>query len=121
MLTLAPCPTSPNCVSTQADPSDEVHYMPAIEFQGKIEEAKARLHRIINELPRTTLLEERTDYLHVEFRSLVFRFVDDVEFYIDETENLIHFRSASRLGYSDLGVNRKRMQRITDMFNRMFN
>jgi len=51
-------------------------------------------------------------YLHVEFRSTLFRFVDDVEFVIDEPQGLIHIRSASRVGYSDLGANRKRMEKI---------
>lgn len=115
-LKLAPCPDSPNCVSTMADTNDDVHYMPPIPFTQSAVEAKSRLLTIIRDLPRTTVVEEGTNYLHVEVRSLIFRFVDDVKFIIDEEERVIHFRSAARLGYSDLGVNRKRMQTITEKF-----
>jgi uncharacterized protein (DUF1499 family) len=62
-------------------------------------------------MKRTTLVRETPDYLHVEFRTLL-GFVDDVEFYLDESQNVIHLRSASRIGYWDLGVNRKRMESI---------
>jgi len=85
-------------------------------FEGSTADAKAKLLQIINELPRTTVVEDRADYLHVEFRSLIFRFVDDVEFSIDGANHVVHFRSAARLGYSDLGVNRKRMQTIHKKF-----
>jgi uncharacterized protein (DUF1499 family) len=61
-------------------------------------------------MPRSRLVSSRDGYLHAEFRSRLLGFVDDVEFSIDEAEQLIHFRSASRVGYSDLGVNRKRME-----------
>ena len=116
MNSLAPCPDSPNCVSSQANPKDETHYMPPMAFEGSTADAKAKLLQIINELPRTTVVEDRADYLHVEFRSLIFRFVDDVEFSIDGANHVVHFRSAARLGYSDLGVNRKRMQTIHEKF-----
>ncbi len=114
--TFAPCPDSPNCVSSQAEPTDEIHYMPAWPYRGSVTDAKAQLLTIVNAQPRTTVVAERDTYLHVEFRSLLFRFVDDVEFYIDERANLIHFRSASRLGHSDMGVNRKRMETIRASF-----
>ncbi len=114
--TFAPCPDSPNCVSSQADPSDDVHYMAALPYSGSAVDAKEKLWAIVKALPRTTIVTEQERYLHVEFRSRIFRFVDDVEFYIDEETNLIHFRSASRLGYSDMGVNRKRMENIRDQF-----
>jgi len=114
--TFAPCPDSPNCISSQADPSDDGHYMAPWSYTGSPAEAKEKLLAIINEQPRTTMVTDQEAYLHVEFRSLVFRFVDDVEFAIDERANLIHFRSASRLGYSDMGVNRKRLERIREQF-----
>lgn len=63
-------------------------------------------------LPRTRLVDEDDSYLHYEFTTLLLRFVDDVEFLFDETTKTIHFRSASRTGYSDLGVNRKRMEQV---------
>ena len=64
------------------------------------------------DLPRAKLVEEDEDYLHYEFTSLLLRFVDDVEFVFDDATRTIHFRSASRTGYSDLGVNRRRMEEI---------
>lgn len=112
----APCPESPNCISSQADPTDETHYMAPLPYTGTVAATKQKLLALIEALPRTTIVEERDNYLHVEFRSLIFRFVDDVEFYIDEAAGVVHFRSASRLGYSDMGVNRKRMTEITEKF-----
>jgi uncharacterized protein (DUF1499 family) len=73
-------------------------------------EAKELLKALIASLPRTRLIEEDGEYLHYEFTS--FRFVDDVEFVFDEGSKTIHFRSASRVGYGDLGVNRRRMENI---------
>ena len=66
-------------------------------------------------MPRTQLLTNTDKFLHVEFTSKVFRFVDDVEFYFDEL-GVIHFRSASRVGYSDMGVNKSRMEEIGRLF-----
>lgn len=71
---------------------------------------------IVRAMPRTTVVTEEDLYLHVEFRSRVFGFVDDVEFGFDDGDALIHFRSASRTGYSDLGVNRKRMTAISEAY-----
>ncbi len=67
---------------------------------------------MIGSLPRTRLVEEDESYLHYEFTSLLLRFVDDVEFLFDDETKTIHFRSASRTGYSDLGVNRRRMEQV---------
>ena len=63
-------------------------------------------------MPRAKLIEEDDSYLHFEFTSLLLRFVDDVEFLFDEESKTIHFRSASRVGYGDFGVNRRRMEEI---------
>jgi len=109
---LAPCPDSPNCVSTQAD--DVVHRIEPLTFQGSAADAIQRLKSIIARQPRMKIVAESGNYLHVEATSLLFRFVDDVEFYVDETAGVIHFRSASRVGYSDLGANRARMEKLRD-------
>ena len=111
---LAPCPSSPNCVSTQAD--DPEHRIDVIPFTGSPTDALAKLKRAIATLPRAASVTETGDYLHVECTSLIFRFVDDVEFWIDESNHVIHFRSASRVGRGDLGVNRKRMEAIRQAF-----
>jgi len=105
---LAPCPNSPNCVSTQA--ADAKHAIAPLTYTSTQAEALRRLIEIIHSLPRTRVVSDTADYLHVTFTSALFRFVDDVEFYFDDARKTIHFRSASRLGYSDLGVNRKRME-----------
>jgi len=109
-----PCPKSPNCVSTQSNV--EKHRMHPIKYSASLEEAKSKILKIINTFKRFRIKNETNNYIHVEFRTAFFRFIDDVEFYFDDLEKLIHFRSAARLGYSDLGVNKKRMERITKLF-----
>ncbi|MEZ4865516.1 MAG: DUF1499 domain-containing protein [Caldilineaceae bacterium] len=111
---LAPCPDSPNCVSTQSDPADQTHYIAPIAYTGSLAAAREQLLAIIADLPRTKVILTKENYLHTEFRSRIFRFVDDVEFYFDDEAKVIHFRSASRVGYGDLGVNRKRMEEIRE-------
>lgn len=108
----APCPASPNCVSTQAPEADKLHAIQPIAYQGSLAAAHQRLLTILQAMPRTTLITIEPTYIYAEFRSRLLSFVDDVEFYLDETQHLIHFRSASRLGRGDLGVNRKRMEEI---------
>lgn len=107
---LAPCPSSPNCVSTKVQ--DQEHQIVPFHYQMSKAEAKQALKEIVRSLPRTRLVEENETYLHYEFTSLLLRFVDDVEFVFDDGTKTIHFRSASRTGYSDLGVNRRRMEEI---------
>lgn len=110
---LAKCPPSPNCVSTQAE--DESKRMPAIPFEGTAAQAVEKIKTAIaTHFSRAKLVSEDDHYLHYEFTSLIFRFVDDVEFLVDDDRGEIHFRSASRVGHSDLGANRKRMQKISD-------
>ena len=110
----APCPSSPNCVSTQA--TDEKHAIDPIPYSGTKTEVKKRLLTIIHSLPRARMVVDREDYLQVEFTSRLLRFIDDTEFHLGIEDARIHFRSASRLGYSDLGVNRKRMENIRSRF-----
>lgn len=113
MRHLAPCPASPNCVSTQAQ--DEGHAIAPFRYGKSKAEAKEALKAVIRSLPRTKLVEEEESYLHYEFTSLLLRFVDDVEFMFDDEVKTIQFRSASRTGHSDLGVNRKRMEEIRSL------
>jgi uncharacterized protein (DUF1499 family) len=109
---LAPCPDSPNCVSTQAAPDDSYHRMEPIPFTGSPADAQAKILAAIESMPRNTMITTEPTYIHAEFRSALWRFVDDVEFLIDADTRLIHFRSASRLGYGDMGANRKRMNEL---------
>ena len=92
--------------------------MTPIQYQGSIEDARKRLLGIVRALPRVTVVEDTGNYLKVEVRSALFSFVDDVEFEFDDAAKVIHFRSASRLGYYDLGVNRRRMETIIREFLR---
>lgn len=107
---LAPCPLSPNCVSTQA--TDESHRMDPILLTEPPDIAIGRIKKAVASLPRMKVVTETPDYLQVEATSRLFRFVDDVEFFVDSGTGLIHFRSASRVGHSDLGANRRRMEEI---------
>ena len=111
---LHPCPKSPNCVSTQA--IDDKQKMEPINYPGSLEEAKTKIISIINSLKRSKIITNEENYIHIEFRTATFRFVDDVEFLFDDKEKVIHFRSRARMGYSDMGVNRKRMEEITNLF-----
>ena len=113
---MAPCPNSPNCVSTLADPSNTVHFSEPLTYDGSMMDAKARLLAVVNAMPRTKIVEDDGDYVRVEYRSLIFRFVDDVEFQFDDATKTVQFRSAARLGYGDMGVNRKRMDEIKASF-----
>ncbi len=104
------CPASPNCVSSQA--TDDGHAIAPFRYRKSRAEAKEALKAIVQAMPRTKLVEENESYLHYEFTSLLLRFVDDVEFLFDDESKTVHFRSASRTGYGDFGVNRKRMEEI---------
>jgi uncharacterized protein (DUF1499 family) len=110
----APCPGSPNCVSTQA--TDREHRIEPIPFAEPTDRVIARLKSAMAAVPRLRVVTEKDDYIHAEATSLIFRFVDDVEFFVEPAAKLIHFRSASRVGHSDLGVNRGRMEQIRRAF-----
>lgn len=109
-----PCPSSPNCVSSQA--VDEKHRIAPLIFKGEPDQAFSRLKQTLVSRSDTTVIETTTDYLRTEFRTRV-GFVDDGEFLIDRSRSLIHVRSASRLGYSDLGKNRSRIEEIRQQFD----
>jgi len=107
---LPPCPSSPNCVSSQAkDPAQQVDPIPYRVSQA---EALSVLINTIQHQPRTHIVTKTHNYLHAEFTSLIFRFVDDVECVIDESTKAIQIRSASRVGYWDFGVNRRRVENL---------
>jgi len=103
---LPPCRRSPNCVSSQADPIDKEHYIAPIEFRGSMQSLRAALA----ELPLATVVTAEGDYLYAEFRTPILRFVDDVEFL--KAGDLLHVRSASRLGRRDFKANRNRVEQL---------
>jgi len=111
-----PCPDSPNCVCSQYP--DQSHRIEPLVYKGSADEARKRLLDVIQGMKRAKVVTDGARYLHVEFTSAVFRFVDDAEFFIDDTQKVIHMRSAARLGHYDFEVNRKRMETIRQMFNK---
>ena len=126
---LTQCPSTPNCVSSQA--KNDKHYIEPLIVKGTAAEVKKRLLNVLNQQPGVEIIVDDVNYVRATFTSKLFRFVDDTEFYFpsitlkeitspDKTpkEIVIHMRSASRVGYSDLGANRKRLERIrSELFN----
>ena len=108
--TLKPCPSSPNCVSTQSTQPKKKR--DPIPFTGSAEETKEKLKRVVGDMSRTQLVEEDGNYLHYTFKTWPIPYIDDVEFIVDPNERVIHYRSASRVGHSDLGVNSRRMAKV---------
>jgi len=114
---LLPCPKSPNCVLSQA--SDPKHQIQPIHYSTSVETAKERLNQVILSISDARIITQNEVYWHVEFTTRWLRFIDDVEFYFPESKPLIHLRSASRSGYWDLGVNRKRVEEIRSRFEEL--
>lgn len=114
---LSECPETPNCVCSQSECA--THSIPPISFSGSTDHAWQRIRQAILSQPRTTVLVDDGSYLHAEVKSAIFRFVDDVEVHIDEDQHIIHIRSTSRVGFSDLGVNRKRVEAIRAAFDKL--
>jgi uncharacterized protein (DUF1499 family) len=111
---LRACPNSPNCVSSESDsPSSRIE---PLTFQGQPEKAWSDLKETVRELGGE-IQEEHGGYFWATFTSRVFRFVDDVEFRMVSTDGIVHVRSGSRVGYSDLGVNRRRVEKLRALFN----
>ena len=112
-------PESPNCVSSYVSPTDdEVHGATPIARGARSPEAARGLIRdILKDRKRTEIVTDIPGYLHAVEYSAFWRFPDDIEFWFPENQALIHFRSAARLGQSDLGVNRKRMNEITALYS----
>ena len=104
---LAACKSSPNCVSSQANPADREHYIAPFHAGG---EPMAAVRKAVESLPRTKIIRQDKNYLYAEFRSKLLGYVDDVEFFFDG--NAVHVRSCSRLGRRDFGVNRKRVEAL---------
>ena len=109
---LAICPSTPNCVNSQALASDTEHAIEPIRIGGERSQRMADLKLVIRSMPRSIIIKETNNYLYVESTSKLMGFVDDVEFYFDDNGKFIQVRSASRLGESDLGVNRQRIEEI---------
>jgi uncharacterized protein (DUF1499 family) len=114
---LAPCPGTPNCVNSQSQ--EATHKIEPLTYKSTPQEAIADLKKVIQSLPKTKIITETEKYLYAEFTSKLMGFVDDVEFLIDDNAKVIHVRSASRLGKSDLGVNRQRIETLRAKLNEL--
>ncbi len=112
---LAGCPDSPNCVSTAA--TDESHRIESLRFESDSVAAMVKLRQVIEQMPRTRIVDATDHYLHAEATSQLWGYIDDLEVWIDEAGGKIHLRSASRTGYSDLGVNRGRIEALVEGFS----
>ncbi|WP_041970193.1 DUF1499 domain-containing protein [Geobacter sp. OR-1] len=109
---LPPCLSSPNCVSSQAKDS---HFIAPLAFTGQPEAAIARLKDILGQRADATIIAADSATIRVEFRTFL-GFVDDGLFVLDGPNSLIHWRSAARTGYWDLGKNRRRLEEIRQQF-----
>ena len=116
MSRLKPCPESPNCVCSHTPSSRRQHAIAPLTITGDVDTAMARLARVVSSLPRSRVHKQEEGYLWVVCTTALLRFRDDVEFELDRDAAVIHVRSASRLGYSDLGVNRRRVETIRERF-----
>lgn len=107
---LTPCPSTPNCVVSQGD--DAGHHIEPLVYESDRNTARENLIKVLSVVPRTVIVEQNENYIRAQSTSRIFHFVDDVEFYLPPDEQVIHVRSASRVGESDLGVNRRRIEQI---------
>lgn len=114
---LKACPNSPNCVSTQSDENDKLHYIAPLTFDASVDAVQAALLDIVQAMPRSTLITNEANYLHFELRSALMGYVDDLEIYIDADNSVVHMRSAARLGQGDLGANRNYLKSVQEKFN----
>ncbi len=110
---LAPPKRTPNNVNSQIDKNaDAEHYIEPLRFTGDARREWAALRQVIDGMPRVKVVKSEPNYLYAEFTSKLMGYVDDTEFYLDEKAGVIQVRSASRLGRSDFGVNRGRIEAI---------
>lgn len=118
---LRPCPDRPNCVCSQQvreqGIASDPHHIHPLTFEGSASAAWKRLQAVIAARDDATVRTLQGRYLHVEFRSRWMGFVDDLECLLDAEQSVIHLRSAARLGYSDFGVNRARLEDLREAFD----
>jgi len=112
--TLALCENKPNCVCSLDNRPN--HMISPLDWTGSEALGIAKTEELVNSFPRTRVISKSGNYLHAEFATPLFGYVDDVEFLVDVKAKKIHLRSASRLGYSDLGANRSRVEKLKSLF-----
>lgn len=107
---LSPCPSSPNCVISQE--GDASHAIAPIVYHTDLDTARETVLKVLSVVPRSKIIEQTDNYIYFQSSSAIMGFIDDGEFYFPPDEKIIHVRSASRIGDSDLGVNRRRIEQI---------
>jgi uncharacterized protein (DUF1499 family) len=112
---LMPCPSTPNCVSTQASPEDLDHYAEPVVYTGDRMKTQLSIESFMLNKGNTHLVSSALGYVHFEVKSPLVGYIDDVEFYLPAADSVVHIRSASRVGYSDFGVNRERVRQIQSL------
>jgi uncharacterized protein (DUF1499 family) len=116
---LEPCPHKPNCVSSLSD--DVAHAVAPLRYRGDWRVVKHTLVELIENTPRAEILENNDQYVHAIFKTKFLGFIDDVEFVFNDIENIIHIRSASRVGYYDFGANRRRVESLRETLEAAIN
>lgn len=111
--TLASLPRSPNAVSSQTNQKDK--YVEPLYIDRSVKESQEKITKILTEIGCHIVTKSET-YIHATSTSDIFHFRDDLEFFFDQNQQRVHFRSASRVGYSDLGVNRDRYMKIKKLY-----
>ena len=111
---LAPCPSSPNCVSSDTDPSDTGHAIPPFSLATDAASAWQAAREAVAAMPRTKIQTESEGYLHAECTSRLMGYVDDLELHLRAADGVIAVRSASRVGHGDMGVNRARVEALRE-------
>jgi uncharacterized protein (DUF1499 family) len=112
---LMPCPSSPNCVSTQASVEDVEHYAEPVVYTGNRMKTQLSIESFMLGKGNVHLVSSTLGYVHFEVKSPLVGYIDDVEFYLPAADSVVHIRSASRVGYSDFGVNRERVRQIQSL------
>ena len=112
----SPCSASPNCVSSEAQ--EGKHFVAPLRYDGDRLAARRKMIDLLKSQKRVTITDMQADYIRAEFRSLVFRFVDIVEFYFPQEDRIVHVKSASQSGYYDFGVNRRRIEHLRKFFDK---
>lgn len=110
----SPMPSSPNAVSSHTDLEDKKVQPLAFE---SIDDAKKNVKRVLAQMPNNTIHTDTIEYMHIVFTTETMKYHDDVELFFDTTANLIHYRSQSRVGYSDKGLNRDRYNQFSTLYS----
>ncbi len=117
--TLAPCPESPNCITSYIHNNDRGHYMEPIKFSMLTATAKKKVLNYLENTSNIKVIKKSDSYIYAEVTSMIFRFVDDMELYFS-SEGVMHFRSASRIGHSDLGANKSHIKDVAKELKKRF-